>query len=478
VGKPRAFLEIHRSKPGERPTGERVRDWHEFEELFPEAALKDQSARCMDCGIPFCHEGCPLANLIPEWNDLVSQGRMEEAAASLHATNNFPEITGRVCPAPCEASCVLNLTGEPVTIKAVERAIADLALVDGARPRRANVRTGKKVAVVGSGPAGMAAAQELARRGHQVILFEKDDRIGGLLRYGIPDFKMEKAIIDRRMDQMRAEGVEFRPGVHVGVHITGDALMADHDAVVLAGGAGRPRDLTVPGRELNGVHFAMEFLTQQNHRNAGDDVPVEGAILATGRRVIVLGGGDTGSDCVGTSHRQGAASVLSLELLPRPPDQRRTDNPWPQWPLVYRTSSSHAEGGERDFGIMTKRVVGKAGRVVGLETVGVELDGGRLRERPGSERTIPADMVLLAMGFLGPVTSDIVTQLGCALDARGNVAAVRGATSVPGVFAAGDMARGQSLVVWAIAEGRRAAEAVDRYLKVDALLGSSSASIA
>ncbi|HKA90589.1 MAG TPA: glutamate synthase subunit beta [Haliangiales bacterium] len=478
MGRPRGFLEIRRSKPGERPPGERVRDWREFEHLLPDAALKEQAARCMDCGVPYCHDGCPLTNLIPEWNDLVYQGRMEDAAASLHATNNFPEITGRVCPAPCEASCVLNMTGEPVTIKAVERAIADAALAEGARPRRAAVRTGKKVAVVGSGPAGLAAAQELARRGHHVVVFEKDDRIGGLLRYGIPDFKMEKPIIDRRMEQMRQEGVEFRPGVHVGVDITGAALQADHDAIVLAGGAGRPRDLGVPGRELDGIHFAMDFLTQQNRRNAGDHVPAEGAILAAGKRVIVLGGGDTGSDCVGTSHRQGAASVLSLELLPRPPDERRADNPWPQWPLIYRTSSSHAEGGERDFGVMTKRVLGKGGRVVGLETVGVELDGGRLRERPGSERTIPADLVLLAMGFLGPVTTDIVAQLGCALDARGNVATVRGATSVPGVFAAGDMARGQSLVVWAIAEGRRAAQAVDRYLQAEAQLSSSSASIA
>jgi glutamate synthase (NADPH/NADH) small chain len=478
VGKPRGFLEIKRSKPGERPVGERVRDWHEYEDLLPEAALKDQAARCMDCGIPFCHDGCPLTNLIPEWNDLVYQGRMEEAAASLHATNNFPEITGRVCPAPCEASCVLNLTGEPVTIKAVERAIADLSLVDGARPRPATVRTGKKVAVVGSGPAGLAAAQELARRGHHVIVYEKDDRIGGLLRYGIPDFKMEKSIIDRRMAQMQAEGVDFRPGVHVGVDVTGADLVDAHDAIVLAGGAGRPRDLGVPGRELAGVHFAMEFLTQQNRRNAGDVVPAQGAILATGRRVVVLGGGDTGSDCVGTSHRQGAASVLSLELLPRPPDERRADNPWPQWPLVYRTSSSHAEGGEREFGIMTKRVVGKAGRVVGLDTVSVELAGGKLREIPGTERTIPADLILLAMGFLGPVTGDVVAQLGCALDARGNVATVRGATSVPGVFAAGDMARGQSLVVWAIAEGRRAAHAADAYLTLDALLSSSGTAIA
>ena len=469
MGNPRGFLEIKRGKPEQRPVSERVRDWREFEHLLVEEARKDQAARCMDCGIPYCHDGCPLANLIPEWNDLVYKGNLEAASASLHATNNFPEITGRVCPAPCEASCVLNLTQEPVTIKAIERAIADEALAAGVRPQPPSVRTGRRVAVVGSGPAGLAAAQELARRGHQVTVLEKDDRIGGLLRYGIPDFKLEKHIIDRRMEQMRAEGVSFRTGVHVGVDVHGDDLRRDYHAIVLAGGAQRPRDLPVPGRELAGVHFAMEFLTQQNRRLAGEVVPADGAILATGKRVIVLGGGDTGSDCVGTSHRQGAASVTSLELFPRPPDERRADNPWPQWPLIYRTSSSHAEGGARDFGVMTQRLVGKRGRVTALEAVRISLEGGRIVPTPGTELTIPADLVLLAMGFVGPITDDVVSQLGCALDARGNVATVRGATTVPGVFAAGDMARGQSLVVWAIAEGRRAAQAIERYFAAEAV---------
>jgi glutamate synthase (NADPH/NADH) small chain len=428
----------------------------------------------MDCGVPYCHDGCPLSNLIPEWNDLVYAGRFGDAIAALHATNNFPEVTGRVCPAPCEASCVLNLTGEPVTIKSVERAIADRAVADGlVAPRPAPARTGKRVAVVGSGPAGLAAAQQLARLGHAVTVFEKADRIGGLLRYGIPDFKMEKGIIDRRVAQMEAEGVTFRTSVHVGVDVTAVDLRAHHDAIVLAGGAQRPRDLEVPGRELAGVHFAMEFLEQGNRRVAGDVVPAAGAILAGGKRVVVLGGGDTGSDCIGTSHRQGARSVTSFELLPRPPDQRGEKNPWPAWPLIFRTSSSHEEGGERDFGVMTTRLLGEDGRVVALEAVRVELVGGKLTPVEGSTFTVPCDLVLLAMGFLGPITSDIVRQLGCALDRRGNVATTDGATSVPGVFAAGDMARGQSLVVWAIAEGRRAAAAVHRYLAQPAVARAS-----
>jgi glutamate synthase (NADPH/NADH) small chain len=430
-----------------------------------EPKLRDQGARCMDCGIPFCHEGCPLGNLIPDWNDHVYNGRWDAALRSLHATNNFPEVTGRVCPAPCEASCVLNLEGVPVTIKTIERSIIDRAIAAGGLvAQRAPVRTGKRVVVVGSGPAGLAAAQQLARRGHDVTVLEKSDRIGGLLRYGIPDFKMEKEIIDRRMAQMREEGVEFKTGVHCGVDVTGDELRAAYDAVVLCGGAEKPRDLAVPGRELDGVHFAMDFLTQQNKRNAGDHVPDEGAILATGKRVIVLGGGDTGSDCIGTSHRQGAAHVLSLELLPRPPDERVPTNPWPLWPLIYRTSSSHEEGGERDFAVMTKRFIGEGGRVTALETVRVELKDRKFVEIPGSERLIPADLVLFAMGFLGPVREGLIQQLGVTLDARGNVATKNGRTSVDGVFAAGDMARGQSLVVWAIAEGRRVAAEVDAYL--------------
>jgi glutamate synthase (NADPH/NADH) small chain len=465
MGKLRGFLEIHRAKPADRPIEERLRDHREFVLPLADEKLRDQGARCMDCGIPFCHDGCPLGNLIPDWNDHVYNARWDAALRALHATNNFPEITGRVCPAPCEASCVLNLEKVPVTIKTIERSIIDRALGAGPLPPvRATLRSGRQVAVVGSGPAGLAAAQELARRGHDVTVLEKADRIGGLLRYGIPDFKLEKAMIDRRLAQMQAEGVKFQPGVHVGVDLTGDELRASYDAVVLAGGAMKPRDLPVPGRELGGIHFAMDFLTQQNRRNAGDEVPEAGAILAGGKRVVVLGGGDTGSDCVGTSLRQGAAHVLSLELLPRPPAERAATNPWPQWPLVYRTSSSHEEGGERDFAVMTKRFLGENGRVVALEAVRVELRGRQIVEVPDSTFTIPCDLVLLAMGFTGPVQAGLLEQLGVALDARGNVAVTDGRSSVPGVFAAGDMSRGQSLVVWAIADGRRVARAVDAYL--------------
>ena len=463
MGKLRGFIEIDRLKPSSRPVEERLKDWHEFELPLAEAKLRDQGARCMDCGIPFCHDGCPLGNLIPDFNDHVYAGRWDAAIRSLHATNNFPEVTGRVCPAPCEASCVLNLEGKPVTIKTIEKAIAEREFAAALVPQLSTVKSGKRVAVIGSGPAGLAAAQELARAGHFVVVLEKADRIGGLLRYGIPDFKMEKEIIDRRMEQMRAEGVEFKTGVHCGVDVTGDELRASYDAVVLAGGAMKPRELGVPGRELRGVHFAMEFLTQQNRRVAG--LPVEGDdILAGGKRVVVLGGGDTGSDCVGTSLRQGAASVTSLELMPRPPDERAEKNPWPQWPLVYRTSSSHEEGGERDFAVMTKRLVGQDGRVVALEAVRVQMVDGKLAELPGSTFEIPCDLVLLAMGFTGPVREGLLEQLGVGLDGRGNVAVRDGRTSVDGVFAAGDMARGQSLVVWAIAEGRKVARSVDAFL--------------
>jgi glutamate synthase (NADPH/NADH) small chain len=470
MGRARGFLEIAREKPGARPVGDRLGDFREFELPLAHDALAAQGARCMDCGIPFCHDGCPLHNQIPDWNDHVYKGRFGAALAALHATNNFPEVTGRVCPAPCEASCVLSLEHAPVSIKTIERAIVDRALERGPlAPQIAPHKTGRTVAVVGSGPAGLAAAQELARRGHAVTVLEKADRIGGLLRYGIPDFKLEKGLLDKRLAQLRAEGVAFETGVHCGVDLRGEELRARYDAVVLAGGAMRPRDLEVPGRALEGIHFAMDFLTQQNRRVAGDAVPDAAALSATGKRVVILGGGDTGSDCVGTSLRQGAASVRSLELMPRPPDERAGGNPWPEWPLIFRTSSSHEEGGERSFALSTRRFLG-GDRVRALEVVRVERAGGRLQEIAGSEQEIPCDLVLLAMGFLGPVRAGLLEQLGVELDARGNVATRdgRGITTVPGVFAAGDMARGQSLVVWAIAEGRAAAQAAHRYLDAGA----------
>jgi glutamate synthase (NADPH/NADH) small chain len=464
MGKARGFLEIPREKTPYRPISERVNDYREVELGMPEHKLREQAARCMDCGIPFCHSGCPLGNLIPDWNDLIYGGRWEEALEALHSTNNFPEVTGRVCPAPCEASCVLNIEKSPVTIKSIERAIADRAIENGwIRPQPAPFRTGRTVAVIGSGPAGLAAAQQLARRGHSVTVLEKADRIGGLLRYGIPDFKMDKEHLERRMRQMEAEGVVFKTSVHAGVDVCGDELRATYDAIVLCGGATKPRDLEVPGRSLDGVHFAVPFLTQQNRRVAGDSVPEEIAILATGKRVVILGGGDTGSDCVGTCHRQGAASVTSFELLPRPPDDRLPNNPWPAWPMIFRSSSSHDEGGAREFAVMTKRLIG-TGRVEALEACRVSWTGGNLQEIAGSAFQIPCDLVLLAMGFLGPEREGLMEQLGVRLDARGNVAVTKGQTSVPGVFAAGDMARGQSLVVWAIAEGRRVAKSVDTWL--------------
>jgi glutamate synthase (NADPH/NADH) small chain len=464
MGEVRGFLTRARETPDHRPVEERLKDWREFELPLPEDRLRGQAARCMDCGIPFCHNGCPLGNLIPEWNELVRTGRHEEALAALHATNSFPEVTGRVCPAPCEASCVLNLEKVPVTIKTIERAIVDTGLEKGwVVPQVPARKTGRKVAVVGSGPSGMAAAQQLARQGHDVTLLERADRIGGLLRYGIPDFKLEKHLIDMRMAQMQAEGVTFRTGVHVGRDVPAQALRQEYEALVLTGGACQARRLEVPGAELSGVHLAMEFLTAQNRRVAGDTV--EGP-MATGKRVVVLGGGDTGSDCVGTSLRQGAASVTSFELMPAPPTERLPTNPWPEWPLVMRTSSSHEEGGVRDFGVRTVRLVGEEGRLVALEAVRVERREGRLVDVPGSTFQVPCELVLLAMGFVGPEREGMLEQLGVALDARGNVVARGGMTSVEGVFAAGDMARGQSLVVWAIAEGRRVAEAVDRWLAV------------
>jgi glutamate synthase (NADPH) small chain len=466
VGKVTGFLEIKRKKPPARPVAERVRDWNEYYLPYPVDELTKQAARCMDCGIPFCHQGCPLGNIIPDWNDLVYRNQWREAIDRLHATNNFPEWTGRLCPAPCEGACVLGINDDPVTIKGVERAF-DEGWV-GVEPPAA--RTGKQVAVVGSGPAGLAAADQLNRAGHLVTVFERDDRIGGLLRYGIPEFKMEKRFVDRRLQLMEKEGVRFRTGAHVGVNVPTGTLRRDFDAVVLAGGASWPRDLTIPGRDLGGIHFAMEYLTLQNKRCEGDQIPDERFISAEGKRVVIIGGGDTGADCLGTVHRQGAASVHQFELLPRPPDQRATENPWPQWPNIFRVSGAHEEGGERVYAVSTQRFLGDdRGRVKALEAVKVDMvrEGGRLDFKPvaGSEFTLEVELVLLAMGFLGPERPGLLTDLGVKLSERGNVSRdANWMTSVPGVFACGDMQRGQSLIVWAIAEGRSAARGVDLYL--------------
>jgi len=473
MGKPSGFLEHRREPTPHRPVAERLRDWREVQADFSEAQARTQGARCMDCGVPFCNNGCPLGNIIPDWNDLVYRGRWHEALERLHSTNNFPEFTGLVCPAPCEAACVLGINDDPVTIKQIEWEISRRGWEEGwIRPVLPERRSGRSVAIVGSGPAGLAAAQQLARAGHGVTVFEKSDRVGGLLRYGIPEFKLEKRLIEPRIEQMRAEGVSFQTGVHVGVDLSAADLRRSFDAVLLCTGSEQPRDLPIPGRDLRGIHYAMEFLTQQNHRNAGDHVATEEELLATGRQVVVLGGGDTGSDCVGTSHRQGAASVTSIELLDRPPEERHPSTPWPLWPLVFRTSSSHEEGGEREFSVLTKRFEGESGRVTRLHCVRLEWGppdaSGRpaMREVPGSEFSLPADLVLLAMGFVHPVHEGLVKDLGLRLDQRGNVLADVGgyATSEPGVFAAGDCRRGQSLVVWALWEGREAARAVDRYL--------------
>ena len=466
MGKVTGFLEYTRELPVRRPPAERIKDWFEIYQPFPEENVRTQGARCMDCGVPFCHTGCPLTNLIPDWNDLVYRGRWREAARQLHATNNFPEFTGRICPAPCEAACVLGINQPPVTIKNIERTIIDRAFEEGfIRSEPAAAKTGKRVAVIGSGPAGLAAAQQLGRAGHEVTVFEKADRIGGLLRYGIPNFKMEKHLIDRRLNQMRGEGVEFRTSAHVGVNVPVHDLRRDFDAILLAGGAEQPRDLKVPGRELKGVHFAMEFLPQQNRRCEGDAVPAEGAILAGGKRVVIIGGGDTGADCLGTSHRQGAAQVTQFELLPKPPDQRAAATPWPLWPMQLRVESSHEEGGTREWSVATTGLSGDAeGNVRQLH--GVSVSGPPdFKPLPGTEFTLDTELVLLAMGFLGPVRGGMIESLGLKLDGRGNVATDdRHMTSVDGIFAAGDMRRGQSLVVWAIAEGRKAARGVDVWL--------------
>jgi glutamate synthase (NADPH/NADH) small chain len=466
VGKITGFMEFDREEPVKLPVKKRLQNYKEFELAIGEEPLRKQGARCMDCGIPFCNTGCPLGNLIPDWNDHVYRGDWQGATASLHETNNFPEITGRVCPAPCEAACVLNINAEPVAIKLIEKAIADAAFASGAiRPELPRTRTGKRVAVIGSGPAGLAAAQQLNRAGHEVVVFERDDRIGGLLTYGIPDFKLELEVVARRVAQLRDEGVQFRTGVDVGTDITGQKLQDDFHAICLCIGSRVPRDLEVPGRKLAGIHFAMDFLTQQNRRNAGDTLDPSADILAGGKRVVVIGGGDTGSDCIGTSNRQGAVSVVNLELMPRPPDDPAPHTPWPLWPLMYRTSSSHEEGVERSFAVATTEFSGKDGRVTGIKCIKLAQNGSKLEPIAGSEFEMSADLVLLAMGFVHPEPHGIVQQLGLELTERGNIKINRNMmTAVPGVFAAGDAQRGQSLVVWAIADGRRTAREVDRYL--------------
>jgi glutamate synthase (NADPH/NADH) small chain len=472
MGKVTGFLEYERLSEASAPVQERVKNYKEFVIRLPDDLAGIQGARCMDCGIPFCMSGCPVNNIIPDWNDLVYNQNWKRAIEVLHQTNNFPEFTGRICPAPCEAACTLNINDDPVGIKSIEHAIIDKAWESGwVQPEPPARKTGKKVAVVGSGPAGLAAAQQLARAGHDVVVFEKQDRIGGLLRYGIPDFKMEKWHIDRRVAQMEAEGVVFKVNQNVGENVSADALVNEYDAVVLAGGAEHPRDLPVPGRELDGIHFAMEFLSQQNHVVAGDSVPNQ--IKATGKHVVVIGGGDTGSDCVGTSNRHGAASITQFELMPQPPEKENKELVWPNWPLKLRTSSSHEEGCERDWAVATKELIGENGKVKALKAVRVEWKDGKMQELPGSEFTIPADLVLLAMGFVSPMQK-VLDAFGVQKDARGNAQATTDeqggyATSRPKVFAAGDMRRGQSLVVWAIREGRQCARAVDEFL-----MGSSA----
>jgi glutamate synthase (NADPH/NADH) small chain len=470
VGKPTGFIEFRRELPSRRPIPERVHDFLEVYHPFPLDKLKAQGARCMDCGIPFCHQGCPLGNLIPDWNDLVYKDQWRTAIERLHQTNNFPEFTGKLCPAPCEASCVLGINSDPVTIKQLEASIIDRAWDESwVVPEPPRFQTGKKVAIVGSGPAGLACAQQLARAGHSVTVFERANRIGGLLRYGIPDFKMEKRFLDRRLGQLEAEGVTFRPSTNIGVDVPARDLLAQFDAVCLCGGATQPRDLPIEGRELEGVYFAMPFLTAQNRRLAGDDIPDAQFVTARDKAVIIIGGGDTGADCLGTVHRQGCKRVHQIEIVPRPPDGREPTNPWPQWSNVFRVSSAHEEGGIREYSLKTTRFLGEQGRVKALETVQVELksDNGKIQfiDIPGTQTVRPADLVLLAMGFIGPERAGLLEQLGVELDRMGNVkAGANKQTSVDKVFTAGDMTRGQSLIVWAIAEGRHAAYAIDEFL--------------
>lgn len=468
MGDPKGFLKYPREGPKRRPVELRVLDWKELYEPIGEDKLQAQGARCMDCGVPFCQStnGCPVVNLIPEWNDLVYRGRWRDALKALHTTNNFPEFTGRLCPAPCESACVLGINSDPVSIRVIEWNIIDRGFSEGlVEPVLPVGKTGKTVAIVGSGPAGLAAAQQLARAGHSVTVFEKSDRIGGLLRYGIPDFKMEKWVIDRRLVQLKAEGVDFKTSVHVGKDITGEQLRRQFDAVCLAMGAEHPRDLAVPGRDLKGIHFAMEFLTQQNKRNAGDKIPGE-PITAKGRRVVIIGGGDTGSDCLGTAHRQGCTEVHQFELLPEPPPERAPSTPWPLWPMQLRTSHAHEEGCDRQWSVSTTKFTGHNGHVTKLHARRVRYENGAFVPVPNSDFEMDVDLVLLAMGFTGPVKNGLLDSLGVAYDARGAVAVDETfMTNVDGVFAGGDTKRGASLIVWAIAEGRKMAAGVDKYLQ-------------